>query len=218
MPEAGTCVSHGQRRATLAVLGIGDILAGSLHTAGEAQPILGRKPPGCAVLREERHDRLAGIRAAVAPDHWHSDGLDRLSCCLMHELVRADCIEGRDPADFCWVKALVFIDQCHGRNHRREGIHDETNHSIRAEFCACLNYVPRDAPVDLHEITLVPTPARHPQCGQNQGAACQALLQMINGFLPAFQRVRLDLAPPLEVPQVNPDALCRHHRYTQVVD
>mmetsp|Transcript_79110 Transcript_79110/g.223918 ORF Transcript_79110/g.223918 Transcript_79110/m.223918 type:complete len:321 (+) Transcript_79110:52-1014(+) len=211
VPEARAGVGHGEGRGALGPLRLDDHAAGLLDALDDHGVPLGRDLPGHGVLREDGEDRGASV-PGVAPHDGHVDPLDRRPGLLMHELVRAHGVERRDAADPRGVEAGLLVQFGHGWHDRAHRVHDEADGRVGAVLRARLHHALRDVGVDPHDLAGASVVAWHPGRHEHQGAPREAVLKFIHGLLVAIQRVRFQLRLPLDLPDVNGDALRRHAR------
>mmetsp|Transcript_141536 Transcript_141536/g.452065 ORF Transcript_141536/g.452065 Transcript_141536/m.452065 type:complete len:320 (+) Transcript_141536:611-1570(+) len=208
-------ISHGQRGAALAALGVHHVRACILHVLVHGHDLLLRERLGGGHLREQRQNRRTGMAA----DHRHVDALDGSTRRVVDELVGPHDIQAGDAADLPRVQTRLLVQLAHGRYHGVHRIDDQAKDRVRAELRASLNDVLGDACVDTQQVS--PGHARFPrQAGwhQHQVATCQALRQLVQRLVVLVQGVALDLALLIQVRQVGRDTLRRHHSNGQVED
>jgi len=155
---------HGERGAALAVLRRDDHGPGVLHLLVQVRDLLGGDGRAVLVLREKRQDR----GARVAPDHWDRHLLHGAARELVHELVGAQHVKGRDPHDPRRAQALLLPHLAHGWHHGVHRVHDQRDHRLGAELGARLHDVLRDASVDVQQVLpRLPWLPRHTRRHQN---------------------------------------------------
>mmetsp|Transcript_72518 Transcript_72518/g.235571 ORF Transcript_72518/g.235571 Transcript_72518/m.235571 type:complete len:353 (-) Transcript_72518:213-1271(-) len=188
-----------------------------LHGLQECRPPGLRDPGGRGVLREERQRRGTVRVPRMAAHNRHPDQLGRNACLLGSELVRPQHIQGRDAAYFERVQAALLVEFGHGRHYGRHRVDDEAHNGIRAELRTRLHYALDHATVILDELFFLLALNGHSDAGQDQVAASQALLQVVNFLLDRRQGVCLDAAAALDVIEVFGDALRRKHRNGPII-
>merc|ERR1719440_558121 len=117
----------------------------------------------------------------MATDHWNVDGIDWVSCNLMHKLVRSDAVERGDANQLLVVQTLFLVELAHGRHNRVHWVDNEAHDCIGAELCNGLHDALCDACVDAQQIRSGHSRlAGQPSWNENKIAASETLLQLVN--------------------------------------
>mmetsp|Transcript_42950 Transcript_42950/g.77634 ORF Transcript_42950/g.77634 Transcript_42950/m.77634 type:complete len:296 (+) Transcript_42950:656-1543(+) len=152
---------------------------------------------------DDRHVDEVWVPAGLRPD----------------ELVGAHHVQGADANDLQGVQALLLVELGHGWH---DGVHWVDYHAKNCpgtELGARLNNALGDVRVDLEEVvTGLPWLARHACRDEDQVAASEALLQVVDRLLSNVHLVASDRVLPLEVAQVGCHAGWRHHGHAEVED
>mmetsp|Transcript_15153 Transcript_15153/g.24126 ORF Transcript_15153/g.24126 Transcript_15153/m.24126 type:complete len:251 (+) Transcript_15153:480-1232(+) len=155
----------------------------------------------------------------MAPDDGHVDLIHRHSRGLEGKLVGTHHVEGSHADNLQGVQALLLVELGHGWH---DGVHWVDYHAKNCpgtELGAGLHNALGDVRVDLEEVvTGLPWLARHACRDEDQVAASEALLQVVDRLLSNVHLVASDRVLPLEVAQVGCHAGWRHHGHAEVKD
>mmetsp|Transcript_132194 Transcript_132194/g.240464 ORF Transcript_132194/g.240464 Transcript_132194/m.240464 type:complete len:241 (+) Transcript_132194:298-1020(+) len=183
-------VGHGQCGAALAILGIYNFSTCVLHALVQVCNLLGRNLLASLVLGEERQDGGTSVSA----DDGNVDLVDGNPCDLMHELVCAHNIQGRDTADLFGVQALLLVQLAHGWHHGVHRVHNQAKYCVGTILATCLHNALGNTCIDAKEICASHAWLSRQTCrNKHKIATSQTLFQFVNWLVLLGKRVVLYL-------------------------
>mmetsp|Transcript_72284 Transcript_72284/g.169395 ORF Transcript_72284/g.169395 Transcript_72284/m.169395 type:complete len:331 (+) Transcript_72284:580-1572(+) len=167
------------------------------------------------VLREKREDR----DASMAADHGHADVVGILPRDLANELVGPHHVQGRDAHDLQRIQAFLLVQLGHSRHDRVHRVDDHSQHGIRTILCASFHNAFGNVRVHLEEVIAGhPRLPGHASRDEDQVAALEALLEVVDRLRADLHDIAFHIALPLQVAQVRCDARRWHHGNADVED